>query len=80
MADVNEHLESVDWESQTADGQVLLSPSWEVFVLGVSILSVFNVFFLFVVQNPDLDQIVVVMEGLLTIVFLADLIRRLIIA
>ena len=80
MTKPHEHLDSVAWEAQTEDGNVLLSPSWEVFVLGVSILSVFNIFFLLVIRNPDLDQVVLIMDGLLTFVFLADLARRLVIA
>lgn len=78
--DAKAQLEMVDWEAQADDGRVLLSPSWEVFVLAVSILSIFNLFFLLVIRNPDLDQVVLVMDGLLTIVFVADLIRRLVIA
>ena len=42
MAGFDEHLDAIEWGRQQDDGEVLLSPAWEVFILGVSILSVFN--------------------------------------
>jgi hypothetical protein len=74
------HYDRVRWESQQADGQVLLSPSWEVFVLCISVLSVFNLFFGWVIQNDHILQVVIIMDSVLTIVFVADLARRLIVA
>ena len=41
--DIDEHLERIEWGKQQASGEVLLSTAWEVFILGVSLLSVFNV-------------------------------------
>ncbi len=35
---------NIPWRSQTPDGQVLLSMPWEIFVLGVAVLSIFNLF------------------------------------
>jgi hypothetical protein len=36
MDKVRQHIEQVEWNRQQDDGQVLLSPAWEVFILGVS--------------------------------------------
>ena len=82
MSDVamEERLRSIDWGQQQKDGSVLLSPAWEVFILAVSILSVLNLLLLWIVQNRDLDQVVVIMDSMLTVVFIADLCRRLVVA
>ena len=80
MTTIGDHIERVEWVSQQEDGQVLLSPAWEVFVLGVSILSVFNLFFGWLIQNPHIFLVVVIMDATLTIVFVIDLLRRLVVA
>jgi Ion transport protein len=69
--------EIVPWNSQTADGQVLLGMPWEIFVLGCALLSILNLVLAFVIQSPDLTQVVTVMDGLLVIVFAIDFVRRL---
>jgi len=51
-----------------------------VFVLGVSLLSVFNLFFLILIRTRDLDQVVLIMHTILIIVFVGDLARRLVVA
>ena len=78
--DIREHLSSIDWGQQQDDGQVLLSPAWEVFILGVSILSVFNLVVVWFPRNPDIDMVFVIMDIILTIVFLLDLGRRMVVA
>ena len=78
--DFDEHLEQIEWGKQQPDGSVLLSPAWEVFILAVSIISVLNLLQLWIIQNPDIDQVVVIMDSMLTIVFAADLVRRLVVA
>ncbi len=78
--DLKEHLASIEWGQQQDDGQVLLSPAWEVFVLGVSILSVFNLVVVWFPRNPDIDMVFVIMDIILTIVFLLDLGRRMVVA
>jgi hypothetical protein len=78
--DIDAHIEAIDWERQQDDGEVLLSPAWEVFVLGISILSVFNLLVVLVVRSADIDQIFVIMDTILTIIFLLDLGRRLVVA
>ncbi len=80
MDEVRKHIEQVEWSRQQDDGQVLLSPAWEIFILGVSILSVLNLVLVGVFRNPNVDQVFVIMEALLTIVFVLDLSRRLVVA
>ena len=80
MADIDEHLERIDWGTQQDDGSVLLSPAWEVFILAVSIISVLNLLQLWIIENPDIDQVVVIMDSFLTVVFASDLVRRLAVA
>ena len=75
-----ERLDQVEWQKQQPDGEVLLSPPWEIFVLGISILSVFNLFLGWVLGDATTLQVVLVMDGLLTIVFVTDVVRRLIVA
>jgi voltage-gated potassium channel len=67
----------IPWQSQTPDGQVLLSMPWEIFVLGVAILSIVNLFLAIVIRNPDLDQVIIVMDSMLIAIFLVDFVRRL---
>jgi len=80
MADIEEHLDAVEWGRQQENGEVLLSPAWEVFILGVSILSVLNLLLVGVFRNPHLDQVFIIMDSLLTFIFLLDLTRRLMVA
>jgi voltage-gated potassium channel len=67
---------SIPWQSQTPDGQVLLSMPWEIFVLGVAILSIVNLFLALMVRNPDLDQVITIMDFFLIVIFLVDFLRR----
>ena len=80
MTDIEQHIERVEWGRQQDSGEVLLSPAWEVFILGVSILSVFNLLLIGIVRSPHLDQVFVIMDALLTVIFLLDLNRRLVVA
>lgn len=80
MEKIIERLERIEWEKQQADGQVLLSPAWEIFVLCVSLLAVFNLFLGWVMGDPTTLQVVLIMDGVLTVVFAADVIRRLVVA
>lgn len=70
----------IPWNSQTEDGQVLLSMPWEIFVLGCALLSIFNLALAIIIRSPDLTQVVSIMDGILVIVFVIDLVRRLRIA
>ncbi len=80
MADIDQPIDGVDWGRQQDNAEVLLSPAWEVFILGVSILSVLNLLLVGLVRSPDIDQVFVIMDSLLTLVFLLDLLRRLVVA
>lgn len=80
MTSIDEHIARVQWGKQQDSGEVLLSPAWEVFILGISILSVVNLLLVALVRSPHLDQVFVIMDVLLTIIFLIDLSRRLVVA
>lgn len=80
MTTIEEHFARIEWGKQQEDGQVLLSPAWEVFVLGVSLLSLFNLVFGWVIQNEHILQVVVIMDSVLSVVFLADFTRRIVVA
>ena len=69
--------EQIPWQQQTADGQVLLSMPWEIFVLGVALLSIVNLVLAVVARNPDIGQVVTVMDSILILICLIDLMRRL---
>lgn len=73
--------EQIPWQRQTPDGQVLLSMPWEVFVLCVALLSIANMFVTLVLvlfaRNPDLEQVVAIMDAILVVIFLVDFVRRL---
>ncbi len=69
--------DKIPWQRQTPDGQVLLSMPWEIFVLGVAILSIVNLFLAILVRNPDLDQVITIMDSILIVIFLIDFVRRL---
>jgi voltage-gated potassium channel len=73
----DDELKDIPWERQTPDGQVLLSMPWEIFVLGVAILSIVNLFLAIVVRTPDLHQVLTIMDVILILVFAIDLLRRL---
>jgi hypothetical protein len=53
---------------------------WEVFVLGVALLSITNLFLAILVLNPDTAQVIAIVDSLLLVVFLIDFLRRLVVA
>jgi voltage-gated potassium channel len=69
--------EAIPWNSQTEDGQVLLGMPWEIFVLGCALLSIFNLILALLMRNPDLEQVVAIMDTMLVVIFAIDLLRRL---
>lgn len=79
-AELEERLERIPWGTQEENGEVLLSPAWEVFILGVSLLSVFNLVVVALMRNAELDMVFVIMDSILTLVFLVDVSRRLMVA
>ncbi len=70
----------VRWGRQQASGEILLSPAWEVFILAVSILSLLNLILVVIVRSAALEQVFVIIDALLMVVFLLDFTRRLIVA
>ena len=58
----------------------MLSLPWEIFVLGLARLSIFNLVLAFLLRDPSLSQVVAVMDGIIILVFLGDLLRRLSVA
>lgn len=70
-------LDRVKWNAQAEDGQVMLSLPWEIFVLSLAILSIVNMALAVLVRDPNLDQVLVVMDGIIMLVFTGDLLRRL---
>jgi hypothetical protein len=73
----DDKLSKVRWNAQSEDGQVLLSLPREVFVLGLAVLSIVNLGIALIVREPSLHQVVVVMDSIIILVFVADLLRRL---
>ena len=67
----------IPWGTQTEDGQVLLSMPWEIFVLGVALLSIANLFLAIFARNPDVEQVIAIMDTILILIFAVDLVRRL---
>jgi voltage-gated potassium channel len=58
--------------------QDLKDPGYEIFILLISLLSVFNVFFTWLpVIDPDAVNVIVVINFFLTIIFIADFLYRL---
>jgi len=73
----DDKIEKIRWNAQSDDGQVMLSLPWEIFVLGLAVLSIFNLAFALIVNNPDIHQVIVFMDSLIISIFLLDLLRRL---
>lgn len=73
----DDKMSRIRWNAQSEDGQVMLSLPWEIFVLGLAILSIVNLVLAFIVRDDDLVQVVAIMDGIIILVFLADLVRRL---
>ncbi len=73
----DDKIDQIQWNAQSEDGQVMLSLPWEIFVLGVAIVSIVNLALAFIFRNPDLIQVVAVMDSVIILIFLLDLVRRL---
>jgi voltage-gated potassium channel len=55
----------------------LKHPGYELFIIGITFLSLANVLVWVIAPDPEVDQIVTIIDGLLCIVFLADFFYRL---
>ena len=73
-------VKDIKWNEQSPDGQVMLSLSWEIFVLGVAVLSIVNLFLAIVAVNQEVAQIIWIVDAILILIFLFDFIRRMRIA
>ncbi len=73
----DDKISQIRWNAQSEDGQVMLSLPWEIFVLGVAIVSIVNLALAFIFRNPDLIQVVAVIDFVIILIFLLDLMRRL---
>ena len=74
---IDDGSERIPWQSQTPDGGVLLTMSWEVFILAISALAIVNLFLLVALPSGDIVQVVLITEGWLTAFFVVDVLRRL---
>jgi voltage-gated potassium channel len=54
----------------------LKNPGYEIFIAALSVLSIANILFLYLVNSQVLDYVLVAMNGLLTLVFLMDFLYR----
>jgi voltage-gated potassium channel len=54
----------------------MLSLAWEIFVLGVAVLSIVNLVLAILVRSADVAQVVAIVDGILVVVFLVDFLRR----
>ena len=70
-------VKDIEWNAQSADGQVMLTLSWEIFVLGVAILSIINLFLAIIAVNQEVAQIIWIVDTILVLIFLIDFLRRL---
>jgi voltage-gated potassium channel len=59
------------------DSTELKNSTYELFVAALSILSIANLILRYLIPSRDLDTVVAVMDGILSIVFLADFLHRL---
>jgi voltage-gated potassium channel len=73
----DDKLADVKWNAQSEDGQVMLSLPWEIFVLGVALLSIVNLALAVLIRDPHLVQVVAAIDGIIILIFLMDLVRRL---
>jgi voltage-gated potassium channel Kch len=55
----------------------LKNTTYELFIAALSILSIFNLFFPFLTKDPNVDDVVLIMNGVLSLIFLCDFLFRL---
>ena len=63
--------------TEPAQREELKNTGYEIFVGLLSILSIVNIVLLYVIDDPNLDTVLVVMNGILSVIFLADFTYRL---
>src|SRR5262245_9997317 len=65
---------------QLGSGAVRLPMSWELFVLGVALLSLFNLVLFPLVRNDQVAQVIFVVDIGVTTVFILDFLARMLVA
>lgn len=50
----------------------LAHPGYELFIIGITFLSIANIVVWFIAPDPEVDQVVTIIDGLLCIIFLMD--------
>jgi voltage-gated potassium channel len=63
-----------------ADAGELKGTGYEIFIAALSVLSIVNLLLLYVIDDPTLNTVLLAMNGLLSIIFLADFAYRLLTA
>lgn len=64
-------------DSKVSDSSEMKNEGYEIFIASLAILSIVNLVLLYAGRLPDMRNILLVMNGLLTVVFLADFFYRL---
>jgi voltage-gated potassium channel len=72
-----DRVQRIPWGSQTPSGTVLLTLSWEVLIMAISVLAIVNLGLLLLLPDGDLAQVVIITEAWLTLFFVVDIARRL---
>ena len=69
---------SSDAEIDAAEERAgLKNPGYEIFIAALSVLSIVNLVLIFIIQDPDLDYVLAIMNVPITIIFLIDFLYRL---
>jgi voltage-gated potassium channel len=55
----------------------LRNPGYEIFIGALSVLSIVNLFLVFIIQDPDLDYVLAIMNAPITVIFFIDFLYRL---
>jgi voltage-gated potassium channel Kch len=67
-------------DDKTEERAVIRNPGYELFILGLSIFSIFNIVIALLANDPEIVSIVEIIDGLSCIIFLGDFAYRLITA
>jgi hypothetical protein len=68
---------SKEEEARNDPTNELKNSTYELFIAALSILSIFNLFFPLLNRDPDVDDVVLIMNGVLSLIFLGDFLYRL---
>ncbi len=70
------------WMAETTTARVgeLKDPPYEVFIAALTVLSILNIVLQYAIDDPELDAVLFVMNGVLTVIFFIDFSYRLLTA